>query len=1249
MNITELIYPDFVANQVLTSAHLNDLREYLDEQTRLTRANLIGVGVACGLEVDFEAPGTIHLSRGVGVTTQGYLVVESDDVALVSARPYTLPTDPGYGPFVDSAQDPAEQFDMWELFTDDDVPGAQALVDVDGNLADKAVVLFLELDRAEALTCSPVDCDDRGPTVTATLRRLLVDVADLDRIISAGDAVASSQLDIDVAERLQLPDLRMPRFDVPATSVTASEEVLHAFQQTFSTNKLAAAMANALTALHKAFHPLLADEHPNDPFSGFLTRFGFLDSAPTSSPQVLFMQYYWDLFDDLVAAFDEVRWAGVELMCVCCPPEGWFPRHLMAGRLDPSAPGASRYRHQFLRSPAVGDCVERSSRFRTLFTRLVRMTTGFTEAPATSGLRVTPSSWGHTALAQRAIPHYYDPAGNPPFHHLWDPAKTARGRAHLNLGYHAGDYAPTPPEFVRQPLRFELEPNNFLRIEGHLGANVTEVLRTLLEMRQTHRLPFEVVALRTGTFDENARIDVDEDDCRFEDLVTLYRVLQADLDCLLTDASRYLYALPETSSTDADPVEVSLPMIKRRDPGMRTQPGTLGHALETRLAGRSSRVASRFTFLTGTQDVPGSVFELVAAVSDLHTAVPESIGTFEPALAREPLQRMREAAGQVEELHRTGGFDAPGLAEQLAELEARCQLAQLEALKQEFLRRVRDVQRAGYLDHFLGKHPGIQHKAGVPLGGTFILVHHSDPPPERPRIPPTPGGAGDRDEERIRGLLQQVESDTALYTNPLVRKLVKEATGQDLRSRRPPSSVTGQAYQEAVASLPDGAVIADFFLPYCCGSDCTPIQFTLPTPRLDVTTEVECTNARGLAAVLLTAPAATGSLSVQVDGGRFSETTGTLLLAVGSHTLIVRDEAGNESRTLRVTVPRPLVIADPSTRVDPTGDTYEVAFTLRGGTPPYQAEPGTVDGAEYSSGPLRTGETLAVRITDSRGCTVGGRFDAEQPAECDLPCGGDALRTGHRFWLTEAQPNLPINDYKADVETFTLLLPDGKELDLTGEVADIINQGPRPIRTADFLPLVDQRWLQQINDLVEEHVGSPDWFHLDYEPGKDIPLGTLFVDRLTCLDFRFALNVTWIQGRHDQELWLGYSADGTQIINHRSGGEGLNPPTDVSSSNKCRPDEPPAPQGETTDLEVSIGYEGHVPEITFYAEFSGSEAPVAFFWEVQDGWPSLGGEPRIVVRFDPIEPVDKRVRLTAFTKDGLAVVAEETINLRRLG
>ena len=39
-------YPEFVPNQVLTDTQLNQLREYLDEQTRSTRVRLIGTGIA---------------------------------------------------------------------------------------------------------------------------------------------------------------------------------------------------------------------------------------------------------------------------------------------------------------------------------------------------------------------------------------------------------------------------------------------------------------------------------------------------------------------------------------------------------------------------------------------------------------------------------------------------------------------------------------------------------------------------------------------------------------------------------------------------------------------------------------------------------------------------------------------------------------------------------------------------------------------------------------------------------------------------------------------------------------------------------------------------------------------------------------------------------------------------------------------------------------------------------------------------
>ena len=48
-------YPDFVPDQVLTSDHLNDLFDYLDNQGRMTRSNLSGIGIVCGLQVEVAA------------------------------------------------------------------------------------------------------------------------------------------------------------------------------------------------------------------------------------------------------------------------------------------------------------------------------------------------------------------------------------------------------------------------------------------------------------------------------------------------------------------------------------------------------------------------------------------------------------------------------------------------------------------------------------------------------------------------------------------------------------------------------------------------------------------------------------------------------------------------------------------------------------------------------------------------------------------------------------------------------------------------------------------------------------------------------------------------------------------------------------------------------------------------------------------------------------------------------------------
>src|SRR5689334_14420500 len=87
-------YPKFVADQLLTAAALNDMFGYLDEQDRLTRADLLGIGIVCGLHV-IRHGDAIEITKGCGITSAGYLIVEdnhADDIAyniLPTTKKYT--------------------------------------------------------------------------------------------------------------------------------------------------------------------------------------------------------------------------------------------------------------------------------------------------------------------------------------------------------------------------------------------------------------------------------------------------------------------------------------------------------------------------------------------------------------------------------------------------------------------------------------------------------------------------------------------------------------------------------------------------------------------------------------------------------------------------------------------------------------------------------------------------------------------------------------------------------------------------------------------------------------------------------------------------------------------------------------------------------------------------------------------------------------------------------------------------------
>jgi len=1012
-------YPIFEANQVLTSTHLNQIFNYLDEQERLTRANLIGIGIVCGLEISLDpqalAGPTINLTKGCGVTSEGYLIVEPDDVALVSYRSYTPPTDPVYAPFLNGTT----PFNLWELFPDGE-PNTTPLSSPADFLSDKAVLLFLELDKEGLRNCSLNNCDDRGAEIVVTVRRLLIGIADLKTIMANSDSgqgnVTFADLEASLLARLNLPDLRLPRVDVPNTSPATSQDVLAAFLAVFQTDQLAVNTEAALSAAYEAFQPLLQGAYPADPFTGFIQNFGFLDDAPATTTQVRFLQYYYDLFDDLLKGYEEFRRKGIELLCVCVPPDGLFPRHLMLGVLFPDIianPGV--FRQLFLASPATGCCGTLTKEVVQLFARTVEMTARFSNAPTTvqpllanrgqfaTDIRITPSKLGEVPLSDKAIPYYYQENGTPPLYQLWNYQKTRQNRANQNLSYRSDEYQPPAPPFITNALRYDLEPYNFLRIEGHLGKNYQAALNTLLILKARYRLPIDVIALHTGAFDETITVNPALDDCRFRDLEALYATLKGESICLWCNEVQYFYALPAEVNSTTTPTKPILPLLVGCAPDFMVQPGTLGRIFEDYLSQQPGGAVPDIdpniiiNFLNNLNLGQSNIilFYVIIYISKLYEQLTADLTGFDFASFETRYRNLIEVTEAVEKEREQSVGNIEGnanllnweeLDDRLEDLIYQCRLDAFRALFTEYTTRLRDLKQQLFLSYYLQNNPGIQHKAGVPLGGTFILVHHHTPAPqfttgtgvfartgEVPINVAANRAAGVTfDTAAVKEAFSRISTNKTLAVDPDIRLILGAFTGQapDFTINLPPKTPADAIIDQAVGELAEGTVIADFYLPYLCSSDCQPIQFVLPKSPPTFTVQIACANQNDQAEVTVTPEGGQPPYSVRVDSQDYQPIAGVLVVSAGTHTLTVRDQEGTESAPQTINVPQQLTLSTPSYDCIGGNNDYVATFTVSGGTPPYAASRGTVSGASYASDALPGDTDVEITITDSNQCTA---------------------------------------------------------------------------------------------------------------------------------------------------------------------------------------------------------------------------------------------------------------------------------------
>jgi hypothetical protein len=355
-----------------------------------------------------------------------------------------------------------------------------------------------------------------------------------------------------------------------------------------------------------------------------------------------------------------------------------------------------------------------------------------------------------------------------------------------------------------------------------------------------------------------------------------------------------------------------------------------------------------------------------------------------------------------------------------------CKLGAMRALHDEYLRRVRDVKQKQFLSYFLQRHPGIQHKAGVPMGGTFILVYHESPkrlvvklPNVRPeailaRSPLAGSSAAARlagtsaagssaaeaaatetpfveisasappapEATPLEGAINRLLTDRSVIQNRDVQLIIGQLTGQvpsaDFLPRL--GSDVDRIVSAAVNELADGTVIADFFLPYRCCDGCSSVQFTLPAERPTFTWSIGCTNPKSrVALVTLTPEGGSSPYAVKVDGQSYVPLAGALQLKAGSHAVTIKDGAGNESEQQTIGVADPITFGAPTFQ-ELEGGQYQVVSVVSGGQPPYDvADPkmGAIDQNTntFTSRPQKRGvSAVDVVVTDSNKCQAKQSF-----------------------------------------------------------------------------------------------------------------------------------------------------------------------------------------------------------------------------------------------------------------------------------
>src|SRR5690554_6698836 len=470
----------FENDQVLTADQLNDLFNYLDIQSRLTRTHAIGVGIICGLEIGILETRNIVLSKGSAITTDGDMLHVHNDLEfdryetfedINALYPQFRNGDGETIPLIELKQgDNREEAESGEL---SDLERATGTV-----FTDYVGILYLEDYNFDPDSCTGRDCDNKGKEALKELKVLLVHKDQVQYLLQTIPRANE--------EYFSISPMTMPRVRVQA-SIDTYKELSDAFSNTFTIKE---ELKEKLTKAYQVCKVVVEDEFEEGdptPFWGTSLDDHFKLSG------TIYSQYLYDFGSDLCSAYNELRETIFSEPSLCCPDVGLFPKHVLLGliksaNIQPSLPDSpinppdlrgtlpgnlldsrllidrlplSRirfdigsfikrfnpvhidlvYRHRFYESPVLSRGSEKIQEMKFNFRRVDALIRNFKVPSAEElgnvdqSIKITPSHFADKPLGERSIPFYYMFNRENPVHLYWDFASNVRKKEDLIYGY----------------------------------------------------------------------------------------------------------------------------------------------------------------------------------------------------------------------------------------------------------------------------------------------------------------------------------------------------------------------------------------------------------------------------------------------------------------------------------------------------------------------------------------------------------------------------------------------------------------------------------------------------------------------------------------------------------------------------------------------------------------------------------------------------------------------------------------------